>query len=199
MKANTFHNRFRAGKALHKVWWPQPPQVQERPNSQSGACVHCCVHTHTLPSPPPTFTHACTRAAWPQAQWARVTGQVMGVPVPQDGRSPRAERTAEQGLSVGRRAGTPPAWGGETERRLGNSCGQAGGAGPGRPQGRGREEGRGQQAAGLSCRHSALVRTQQAGPAQGNKLNSKRQLRRKARASIPEHPKNLCGIFFFGP
>ena len=131
MKANTFHNRFRAGKALHKVWWPQPPQLQERPNSQSGACVHCCVHTHTLPAPTPTFTHAGTRAAWPQAQSARVTGQVMGVPVPQDGRSPRAERTAEQGLSVGRRAGTPPAWGGETERRLGNSCGQAGGAGPG--------------------------------------------------------------------
>lgn len=187
MKANTFHNRFRAGKALHKVWWPQPPQLQERPNSQSGACVHCCVHTHTLPSPTPTFTHACTRAAWPQAQSARVTGQVMGVPVPQDGRSPRAERTAEQGLSVGRRAGTPPAWGGETERRLGNSCGQAGGAGPGGGAGP------------AGCRAGTSCRTQQAGPAQGNKLNSKRQLRRKARASIPEHPKNLCGIFFFGP
>ena len=115
MKANTFHTRFRAGKALHQVWRPQPPQLQERPNAQSGACVHCCVHTHTLPSPTPTFTHARTRAAWPQAQSARVTGQVMGVPVPRDGRSPRAERTAEQGLSVGRTAGTRPAWGGETE------------------------------------------------------------------------------------
>ena len=117
-------------------------------SSQTHRAEPACTaeHTHTLPPPPPlthTHTRTRTRAPRPQAQSARVTGQVTGVPVAQDGKTPRAERTAErgctvgtQGLSVGRTAGIPPARG----ARLGNRCGQAGGRGRA-GRGRGRQVG----------------------------------------------------------